>query len=67
MKLFSIQIRPNLNFSVIGVANVVKGTAKFQGLMNGTPFVQHADYEKVRRFVMHAVKMNQPEINQEVS
>lgn len=66
-KLFSISISRNVEFSVVGIANVAKGTAKFQGLLNGTPFVQSLDYEKVRRFVMKAVAMNQPESNQEAS
>lgn len=66
-KLFSIALSRNVEFSVVGIANIAKGTAKFQGLLNGKPFVQSLDYEKVRRFVMRAVEMNQPEVNQEAS
>lgn len=66
-RMFAVALSRSVEFSVIGVANVAKGTVKFQGLLNGIPFVQHTDYEKVRRFVMLAVKMNQPEINQEAS
>lgn len=67
VKLFSIALSRNKEFSVVGVANVAKGTAKFQGLLNGVPFVQHLDYEKVREFVMKAVNMNRLEANQEAS
>ncbi len=67
MEVFSIAISQSVKFSVVGVANVAKGTAKFQGLLNGVPFVQHTDYQKVREFVMKAVSMNQPERNMEAS
>lgn len=61
MKLFSIALNRNVEFSVIGVANVAKGTAKFQGLANGVPFTESHDYEKVRARVMRAVKINKPQ------
>lgn len=67
MKVFSVSIRKDLEFAVVGVANVAKGTAKFQGTMNGIPFVQHVDYQKVREFVMKSVAMNQPKTNLEAS
>lgn len=67
MKMFSIAVRKDVEFAIIGVANVAKGTAKFQGTLNSIPFVQHLDYNKVREFVMKSVKMNQPETNMEAS
>lgn len=67
MRVFSVMLNRNVEFSVVGIANVAKGTAKFQGLLNGTPFTQSVDYERVRSRVMKAVKLNQHEANPEVS
>lgn len=58
MKIFSIALGPEKEFSVIGIANVAKQTAAFQGLVNGIPFTQHTDYQKVRERVMKAVEIN---------
>ena len=59
MKMFSIAISRHAEFSVVGIANIVKQTAVFQGLLNGIPFTQSDDYEKVRARVMKAVEINQ--------
>lgn len=67
MRLFAIALNRNVEFAVIGVANVAKGTAKFQGLLNGVPFTESNDYEKVRARVMKAVEINQPKLNEELS
>lgn len=67
MKLFSIAINRNTEFGVIGVANVAKGTAKFQGTLNGVPFTESHDYEKVRARVMKAAEVNQPQNKEELS
>lgn len=66
-RMFAIALNRNTEFSVIGVANVAKGTVKFQGLLNGIPFTQHWDYERVRARVMKAVEINQPKENEELS
>lgn len=60
-KLFTICLNRNVEFSVVGVVNAHKGTVKFQGLLNGIPFIENADYEKVRARIMRAVEINQPE------
>lgn len=60
-RLFAIALSRHVEFSVVGIANVAKGTVKFQGLLNGIPFTQGDDYEKVRARVMTAVEINQPE------
>ena len=66
-KLFSIALNRNVEFSVVGVANVAKQTVKFQGLANGVPFTEHVDYEKVRARVMKAVEINKPHQKEELS
>lgn len=66
-RMFAIALNRNTEFSVIGVANVMKGTVKFQGLVNGVPFTEHTDYERVRARVMKAVEINQPKDNSELS
>lgn len=66
-RMFSISVSRNAEFSVIGVANVAKGTVKFQGLVNGVPFTESVDYEKVRARVMTAVEINQPQDKAELS
>ena len=65
MQLFSVILGNKTEFSVIGIANVAKKTAKFQGLMNGIPFVEDSDYEVVREKVMNSIALNQPEHNAE--
>jgi hypothetical protein len=65
--MFAITLNRNTEFSVIGVANLYKGTVKFQGLLNGIPFTQHTDYERVRARVMKAVEINQPQDKSELS
>lgn len=60
MQIFSISLGYK-EFSIIGVADVFKREAKFQGLVNGIPFTQHEDYQVVRQLVMEAVQLNQPE------
>ncbi len=59
--MFKITLGLDREFSVIGIANVAKGTSKFQGLVNGIPFTQSADYQKVRARVLRAVEINQPD------
>lgn len=66
-RMFAIALNRHTEFSVVGVANVAKGTVKFQGLLNGIPFTQHSDYERVRARVMKAVEINQPKTNEELS
>lgn len=66
-RLFAVALSRNVEFSVIGVVNHATKTVKFQGLLNGIPFTQSRDYERVRARVMRAVEMNQPESNQEAS
>lgn len=66
-RMFAIALNRNAEFSVIGLANVAKGTVKFQGLLNGIPFTQSVDYEKVRARVMRAVEINQPQDKAELS
>jgi hypothetical protein len=66
-RMISISLNRNTEFSVVGLANIAKGTVKFQGLLNGIPFTQHTDYEKVRARVMKAVEINQPETNTELA
>lgn len=63
-KLFSICLSQRIEFSVVGIADVFKKTAKFQGLLNGIPFTEDVDYDKVRARVMCAVKINQPDTNE---
>lgn len=66
-RLFAISLSRNVEFSVVGVVNHANKSVKFQGLLNGIPFTQGVDYEKVRARVMRAVEINQPELNQEAS
>lgn len=66
-RLFAIALNRNVEFSVVGVANVAKGTAKFQGLLNGVPFTESLDYEKVRARVMRAVEINKPQDKADLS
>ncbi|NJO48160.1 MAG: hypothetical protein HC840_00430 [Leptolyngbyaceae cyanobacterium RM2_2_4] len=66
-RMFAIALNRNTEFSVIGVANVMKGTVKFQGLLNGIPFTEHTDYERVHSRVMKAVEINQPQDKEELS
>jgi hypothetical protein len=65
--MFSICVNRNAEFAVVGIANVAKQTVKFQGTLNGIPFTQSADYEKVRARIMRAVALNQKENNKELS
>lgn len=68
MYLFKILLaNKNAEFSVIGVANIAKQSVKFQGLLNGIPFTQGDDYEKVRARVLRAVELNKPETNKDLS
>lgn len=66
-KMFSIALNKNTEFTIIGIANFAKGTMNFQGLVNGTPFTENADYELIRSRVMKAVEINQPEKKAELS
>lgn len=67
MKMFSVALSRNVEFSVIGIANIANQTVAFQGLLNGIPFVESADYHEVRDFVMEAVEINQPAKRKDVS
>ena len=42
-------------------------TARFQGMVNGIPFVEDHDYEMVREVVMEAIELNKPKINEMAS
>jgi hypothetical protein len=66
-RMFSVALNRHTEFSVVGIANVAKRTVKFQGLLNGIPFTQHWDYERVRARVMKAVEINKPETNEAAS
>ena len=66
-RLFSVALSRQVEFSVIGVVNVAKKSVVFQGLLNGVPFTQSVNYDKVRSRVMTAVQMNQPRNNEELS
>lgn len=57
--MFKIMIgKTRSEFSVVGIADAVKRTAKFQGQLNGIPFCQSGNYELIRRRVMRAVELN---------
>lgn len=66
-RLFAIALNRNTEFSVVGIANVAKQSVKFQGLLNGIPFTEGRDYEKIRARVMRAVEINKPESKEELS
>lgn len=66
-RLFAIALNRNVEFTVIGVANVAKQTVKFQGLLNGVPFTESKDYDRVRARVMKAVEINKPQQKEELS
>lgn len=66
-QMFSITLNSKTEFSVITIVNMAKGTVRFQGLLNGIPFTEHQDYERVRSRVLKAVEINQPQNNQELS
>lgn len=60
MELFKIMLgNRKAEFTVIGIADVFAGTVKFQALMNGVPFTEGPDYEKIRARVVKAVEINQ--------
>jgi len=65
MELFKVTLGRK-EFSVIGIANVVKQTVKFQALINGIPFLQDEDYEAVREVLLETITLNQPEQNLEI-
>ena len=65
--LMKISVNKNTEFSIIGIANVNTGKVKFQGLLNGVPFTQSLDYEKVRSRIVRAVQMNLPKESVELS
>lgn len=67
MKLLSIALNKNTEFSVIGIANINNGTVKFQGLLNNTPFTESRDFHKIRERVVKAVEINQVSKNEELS
>lgn len=54
--MFKIMINHRTEFSVIGITS--HDGAKFQALMNGVPFAQSPDYEKMRSTVINAVELN---------
>lgn len=59
-ELLSIIVNKNLKFSAIAIIDINKKTAKFQGLLNGIPFVQSEYYDNIRRQILEAVEINQP-------
>lgn len=67
MKIFSIALSKAKEFSVIGIANVASGEVVFQGCINDIPFIASLDYEEVRNFVLDAVDLNKPELNEALS
>lgn len=60
MEIFSVTLGTK-KFEVIGIADINKGKAYFQAIVNGVPFAQDEDYQVVRQLVMNAVQLNQPE------
>ena len=61
--LFSISLNGGkIEFSLVGVADVHKKTAKFQAVCNGGVFFEGIDYEKVRSKLMDAVQLNQSNV-----
>lgn len=59
MQIFSVEFAGKV-FEVIGIADIVRKTTKFQAVVNNVPFAQDEDYQVVRAFLMDAVKLNQP-------
>ncbi len=67
-RMFSITIGKKRNeFSLIGIADLGHGTAKYQGLLNGIPFTESTNYERVRARVLKAVEINSPSENKDAS
>lgn len=64
MEIFKVKLGFK-EFSVIGVADIAKKTAKFQGLINGIPFVEDEDYQLVREVLFETIALNQPQNNEE--
>ena len=64
MEIFKVQLG-HKEFSVVGIANVIKKTVKFQAHINGIPFVQDESYEAIREVLMETIELNQPEKNKE--
>lgn len=60
LKLFSIALNMDTEFSVVGVANIETKEVKFQGHLNGVPFVESDDYEEVSETVMERVGASKP-------
>jgi hypothetical protein len=60
-RMFSIALNKKIEFSVVGIANMSNRTIIFQGLINGVPFTENSNYEKIRSRVMMAVEINQPQ------
>lgn len=58
-QVFSIALSRKKEFSVIAIPNAGTGITKFQGLVNGVPFTQSLDYDRVRTKIMKAVELNQ--------
>lgn len=59
MELFKIMLgNRKAEFSIIGIADLQNSSARFQGLMNGIPFMQSNDYDKVRNRILSAISLN---------
>ena len=66
--LFKVILGHNkAEFSVIAIPNVAKNTLVFQGLLNGVPFTEGLDYQKIRSRVHSAIELNQPQNREEMS
>jgi hypothetical protein len=65
LKLFSIATDIDTEYTVVGVVNFEDATAQFEGHLNGVPFCQSDDYEKVREEVMQRVEGNTPRSSHE--
>ena len=58
-EIFKIYIpKQKAEFAVIGLVDLGHQTVMFQGLLNGIPFTENADYQKIRARVLKAVDMN---------
>lgn len=56
LKLFSIAVDIDTEYSLVGVADVFAGTVEFQGQLNGETFVTGDVYEEVREAVMQRIE-----------
>lgn len=60
LKLFSISLDIDTEYSVVGVADVPAGTVEFHGQLNGETFAIGDVYEEVRETVMQRIQNIKP-------